>query len=60
VLCLVSVGGEVKLVGVKNADGLRLKGTGTLTGEIGPCPFCISFDKSLGLEYKNGNWDVDF
>ncbi len=60
VLCLVSVGGEVKLVGVKNADGLRLKGTGTLTGEIGPCPFCISFDKSLGLEYMNGNWDVDF
>jgi hypothetical protein len=60
VLCIVSVGGEIKLVGVKNADGLRLKGTGKLTGEIGWCPFCISFSKSVGLEYHNNSWSVDF
>ncbi|MBK9137495.1 MAG: hypothetical protein IPM17_01825 [Verrucomicrobia bacterium] len=60
VLCIVSVGGEIKLVGVKNADGLRLKGSGTLWGEIGWCPFCISFSKSVGLEYRNNSWKVDF
>lgn len=59
-LCIVSVGGEIKLVGVKNADGLRLKGSGTLRGEIGWCPFCISFSKSVGLEYRNNSWKVDF
>ncbi len=60
VLCIVSVGGEIKLVGVKNADGLRLKGAGKLYGEIGWCPFCISFSKSVGLEYHNNSWEVDF
>jgi hypothetical protein len=59
-LCIVSVGGTVKLVGVKNPDGLTLKGTGEVHGEIGPCPFCISFSKSIGMQYKNGSWDVDF
>lgn len=60
VLCIVSVGGEIKLVGVKNADGLRLKGSGKLRGEIGWCPFCVSFSKSVGLEYQNNSWKVDF
>lgn len=60
VLCIVSVGGEIKLVGVKNADGLRLKGSGKLRGEIGRCPFCVSFSKSVGLEYQNNSWKVDF
>lgn len=60
VLCLVSMSGEIKLLGVKNADGLRLKGSGKLSAEIGWCPFCISVSKSVGLEYKNGSWDVDF
>ncbi len=60
VLCIVSVSGEIKLVGVKNADGLRLKGSGKLRGEIGWCPFCVSFSKSVGLEYRNNSWKVDF
>lgn len=60
VLCLVSVSGDVTLVGVKNSDGLALNGKGSLRGEIGPCPFCISFSKTLGMEYKNNTWDVDF
>jgi uncharacterized protein YoxC len=59
-LCIVSVGGTVKLVGVKNPDGLTLKGSGEVHGDIGPCPFCISFSKSIGMQYKNGSWDVDF
>ncbi|HUL51033.1 MAG TPA: hypothetical protein VLU94_00470 [Candidatus Nitrosotalea sp.] len=60
VLCIVSVKGEVKMVGVKQGGDLTLKGTGTLSGEIGVCPFCIDFSKSVGLKYKNGSFDVDF
>ncbi len=60
VLCIVSVEGKVKLIGVKNPSGLTLKGTGELSGEIGFCPLCISFSKSLGITYKNGSWDIDF
>lgn len=59
-LCIVSVGGEIKLIGVKNPDGLTLTGTGEVEGSIGPCPFCISFSKTIGMKYKNGSWDVDF
>jgi hypothetical protein len=59
-LCIVSVGGQIKLVGVKNPDGLTLKGNGEVEGSIGPCPFCISFSKSIDMTYKNGSWDVDF
>jgi len=60
VLCIVSVKGEVKMVGVKQGDDLTLKGTGTLSGEIGVCPFCVDFSKSIGMKYKNGSFDVDF
>jgi hypothetical protein len=60
VLCLASLEGQVKLVGVKNADGLQLKGSGTLEGCLGPCPFCLCASKTVGITYKNGSWDVDF
>ena len=43
-----------------NPDGLTLKGSGEVHGDIGPCPFCISFGKTIGMQYKNGSWDVDF
>jgi hypothetical protein len=58
-LCIVSVSGEVKLIGIKDKNGLRLKGTGTLEGEL--CLIlCIGFSKSVGMEYNNGSWSVDF
>ncbi len=58
-LCIVSVSGEIKMIGVKGKDGLRLKGSGSLEGEI--CFFfCVGFSKTVGMEYKNGSWDVDF
>jgi outer membrane murein-binding lipoprotein Lpp len=60
VLCLVSVEGDVTLVGVKNPQGLVLNGEGDLTGTIGSCPFCVSFGKSLGIQYQNGSWGVSF
>lgn len=60
VLCLASLEGELKLVGVKNADGLQLKGGGRLEGCLGPCPFCICAEADVGITYKNGKWDVSF
>lgn len=59
-LCILSVEGDVYLIGVKNKDGFALKGVGELSASLGPCPFCISFSKSLGITYKNSSWDVDF
>jgi hypothetical protein len=60
VLCLASLEGEVKLVGVKNAEGLLLKGSGRLEGCLGPCPFCLCAEKTVSITYRNGDWDVDF
>ena len=59
VLCLVSVKGDVVLVGVKSGDDLVFKGRGDLSGSIGACPFCLSFSKSLGMRYQHG-WSIDF
>ena len=58
-LCVVSVKGEIKLIGVKNGSRLRLKGSGRVEGKAGPCPFCIKFGKTVGLTYDSGSWDVD-
>ncbi len=60
VLCIVSVEGDIYLVAVKNPQGLSLKGGGDFTGSLGPCPFCISFSKHVGLLYQHGSWSVDF
>jgi hypothetical protein len=60
VLCLASLEGELKLVAVKNADGLQLKGGGRLEGCLGPCPFCLCADAQVDVTYKNGDWDVSY
>jgi len=59
VLCIISVRGEVLLVGLKSGDDLIFKGRGTLAASLGYCPFCLSFEKSIGLRFQQG-WSVDF
>jgi hypothetical protein len=59
VLCLVTVTGEAKLIGVKQGSEFRFKGTGRVSGEAGKCPFCIKFDKSIGLRYEHNSWHLD-
>ncbi len=59
-LCLVTIRGEVKMIGVKSGDNLRFKGKGRLSGKVGACPFCVKFGKNVGITYENGSWDVDF
>jgi hypothetical protein len=57
VLCIVSVTGEIVLVGVSNPSGPRLLGSGKLEGTIGYCPlFCIKFKKTASMQYENGKW----
>lgn len=60
VLCLASLEGELKLVAVKNPDGLQLKGGGRLEGCLGPCPFCLCAEARVDVTYKNGDWDVSY
>lgn len=57
VLCIVSITGEIVLVGVTNPDGLRLLGSGYVKGTLGYCPiFCIDFEKKATMTYENGKW----
>ncbi|GAA5484714.1 hypothetical protein [Haloferula sargassicola] len=58
-LCIVSIKGEVRLVGLVQAGELRMRGKGTLTGKAGWCPFCLKFKKSATVTYQGGDWDVD-
>ena len=60
VLCLASLEGDITLTGVKNPAGLQLKGSGRMEGCVGPCPFCLCAEKTIGITYLNSKWDVDF
>jgi hypothetical protein len=59
VLCLISLKGDVVLIGLKSGDELVFKGRGDLSAQIGFCPFCLNFSKSIGMKYQHG-WSVDF
>lgn len=59
-LCVVTVRGEVVLIGVKS-DIMRFKGNGKVSGKIGWCPFCYKFNKSIGFTYdSNSGFDADY
>ena len=56
VFCIISVSGEISLVGVRNPQGLSLVGQGRLAAELGFCPLCISIEKTATMSYKNKKW----
>jgi hypothetical protein len=58
-LCVVSIKGEVTMIGLVTNGELRFSGKGRLSGKAGACPFCIKFGKSATITYQGGNWDVD-
>jgi hypothetical protein len=58
-LCIVSIEGDITLIGVKHGDDLRFKGHGHFEAEVGPCPFCISVSKDVGVSYINKKWNLD-
>lgn len=55
VLCLVSIKGRIDMIGLRAGSTTRLKGTGKVSGEIGPCAFCIKFSKSATIETEIGS-----
>jgi hypothetical protein len=59
-LCVVSVRGDVDLVGVKRGSDYSFNGRGGVKGKVGVCPFCIKFNKKVGIKYQNDDWDVDY
>ncbi|MGC9452053.1 MAG: hypothetical protein ACP5I4_11470 [Oceanipulchritudo sp.] len=58
-LCLVSIKGEVTMIGLMQAGELSFQGKGKLSGKVGACPFCIKFGKTASVKFKGGSWDVD-
>ncbi|MCC5789738.1 MAG: hypothetical protein JJT75_08885 [Opitutales bacterium] len=58
-LCLVTVEGEIKMIGVVRSGDLAFSGTGRIAGEVGACPICTGFDKSVKIIYENDQWSVD-
>ena len=59
-LCAVEIGGQVTMVGVKQGNDFSFAGVGRLFGSAGVCPLCVEFDKSVGISYRNKEWDYDF
>lgn len=58
-LCVVSIEGDITLIGLKQGDDLRFKGHGHFEADIGPCPFCISISKEVDISYINKSWHLD-
>jgi len=58
-LCIVSIEGDVTLIGLKHGDDMRFKGHGHFEAELGPCPFCLKISKDVDITYEHG-WSVDF
>ena len=58
-LCIVSIEGDITLIGVKHGDDLRFNGHGHFEAEIGPCPFCISVGKDVDISYINKSWNIE-
>ncbi len=58
-LCVVSIEGDITMIGVKHGDDLRFNGHGHFEADIGPCPFCISVGKDVDVTYLNNSWNID-
>jgi hypothetical protein len=59
-LCIAHARLAMRLVGAKSGGDFILRGRGDVDVEIGECPFCIEFSKSVGIKMVNGDADVDF
>jgi hypothetical protein len=58
-LCIVSIEGDITLIGLKHGGDLRFDGHGHFEADIGPCPFCISVSKDVDVTYQNNSWHLD-
>lgn len=58
-LCIVSIKGEVTMIGLTSNGELSFRGKGRLSGKVGACPFCIKFGKTAIITYQNGNFGLE-
>jgi hypothetical protein len=58
-LCIVSIEGDITMIGVKHGDDLRFAGHGHFEADVGPCPFCITVSKSVDVTYQNNSWSIE-
>jgi hypothetical protein len=58
-LCILSVRGEVLMVGVKQPDGFAFGGRGEVTGKLGACPFCVKKTVSVEMMKQGDSWDIE-
>jgi hypothetical protein len=58
-LCIISITGEISLVGVARPSGLSLAGEGRFSVELGYCPLCLKIDKTARLVKEGGKWSKD-
>ncbi|TVR52912.1 MAG: methyl-accepting chemotaxis protein [Puniceicoccaceae bacterium] len=59
VLCLITIKGEITMVGVKKGDDFSFSGKGKIAGSIGPCPVCLKIEAGFKAKYENDTWEVD-
>jgi hypothetical protein len=61
-LCLVSIGGRMSLVGVKEGlsatSPMRFAGSGNVKGKVGCCPFCVKFNKSVKVKFEVSGGEI--
>ncbi len=58
-LCIVSIEGDITMIGVKHGDDLQFDGKGHFEADVGPCPFCISISKSVDVSYTHNSWHLE-
>lgn len=56
VLCIISITGEISLVGVARPSGLSLAGKGRFKAELGWCPLCLKVEKTILMARENKKW----
>jgi hypothetical protein len=37
---------------------MRFAGKGTVKGKVGACPFCVKFNKSVGVKFSASNGTI--
>ena len=57
-LCIVSIEADITMIGVKHGADMNFDGEGHFEASLGPCPFCISISKDVGVTYVNNSWSI--
>jgi len=57
-LCIVSIEGDVTMIGVDKGGKVSFNGIGHFEASLGPCPFCISISKDVSLAYIDNSWSI--